>query len=169
MNSTTLGTEILKLSNLAVFLGVNLFVQSTLLIATGLILTRLCRSNGAALQSLILRGTLLAVFSCPLASCLIGVAGIDRMSFQLPEVSLANSESAAPSEVSGCLDPGELPGGRQGDENGATRGPGDSLGKGSVADGLFSPGNPASPLGTAGWGGEQPGGPRARARPPGAR
>lgn len=85
-------------------LGANLFLQSTLLLAAGLLVAHLCRQRGPALQSTILRATLVAVITCPLASLLFGLAGIAGGRLSLPQPGTpataatvqATSQSTAP-------------------------------------------------------------------------
>ena len=83
MNTTFFSEKVLEFSNAVVSVGANLLVQSTLLIAAGLVIAWLCRQKGAAVQSLILRATLAAVLVCPLASYLVGRAGLEGKSFKL--------------------------------------------------------------------------------------
>jgi formylglycine-generating enzyme required for sulfatase activity/beta-lactamase regulating signal transducer with metallopeptidase domain len=64
--------------------GASLFVQSTLLIATGLIAAACVRRRSAALQSLILRATLVAVLACPLAGWMLSRWGAETFHMALP-------------------------------------------------------------------------------------
>src|SRR4051794_15262619 len=79
--------------------GAQFLVQSTLLIAAGLIIGRLCRRQGPALQSVILRTTLVAVIICPLASLLYGRLGVRGRILELPTAVVPVRPRAAPSNV----------------------------------------------------------------------
>ena len=65
--------------------ALNWLVQSTLLIAAGLVLARVFRAKGSATQSLIYRTTLAAVLVCPLATWTLNQFGVSGWSIQLPE------------------------------------------------------------------------------------
>jgi len=82
--------------------GVYLLAQSAVLIAMGLVLSRLLRGKGAALQSMILRVTLSAVLLCPAASVGLGLLGVEGVSLRSPderpdepEAEVTNSRRAA--------------------------------------------------------------------------
>ena len=72
-------------SGQVVTLGANLLVQSTVLIAAGLVLYRLLRRRGVAVQSAVLRTTLAMVLLCPLTALLMEASGIDGLTLHLPE------------------------------------------------------------------------------------
>ena len=74
-------------------LGVYLFVQSAVLVAVGLMLSRLLRGKGAALQSAILRVTLSAVLLCPVASVGLGLMGVDGVALSGPREAPAKPEA----------------------------------------------------------------------------
>ena len=93
MNTIPWTESLLEIANFVVALGANLLVQSTLLIAPGLLAAHLCRRKGAALQSLIRRVTLVAILVCPLATYLLSAAGIEGVSLALPKA--AQYESVA--------------------------------------------------------------------------
>lgn len=65
--------------------AINLLLQSTVLILCGLLVARLLRGYGSAVQSAIYRATLVAVLACPLMALLLDQAGIDGWALQLPE------------------------------------------------------------------------------------
>jgi len=67
-----------------VTLGVNLAIQSSLLIALGLLLSRVVRGRGAAIESVLLRATLAAVIMCPAAALLLNAAGVHTFTIHLP-------------------------------------------------------------------------------------
>jgi beta-lactamase regulating signal transducer with metallopeptidase domain/protocatechuate 3,4-dioxygenase beta subunit len=73
-------------------------MQSTALLAVGLLAGRLLRKSGPALQSTIYRTTLAAVFLCPLASFALAGAGFNgillRFSVETPRNSGGNAASA---------------------------------------------------------------------------
>ena len=60
-------------------LGMTWLVQSTLVLAAGLVVARLVRVRGPALESAVLRATLLAVLVSPLVSALLGVVGVNGL------------------------------------------------------------------------------------------
>ncbi len=59
-------------------------VQSSVLLALGLLAGGLFRRSGPAVQSCVYRTTLAAVLVCPLASAALGIAGLDGFSLRLP-------------------------------------------------------------------------------------
>ncbi|MEX2139106.1 MAG: M56 family metallopeptidase [Pirellulales bacterium] len=61
----------------------NVLLQTTLILAAGLLAGQLCKSGGAALQSLVYRTTLLAVLLCPLLAYGLATAGIDRLALNI--------------------------------------------------------------------------------------
>ncbi|WP_010587715.1 M56 family metallopeptidase [Schlesneria paludicola] len=77
-------TALLSLgTGIAAFL-VNWWLQSTLLIAAGLIGGALLKHRGAALQSVIYRSTLAAALMCPFATGLLALSGASGWSIHLP-------------------------------------------------------------------------------------
>ena len=84
-----------RISSAAVHLGIDWLLQSTLLIAVGLLAARVFRRNGAAVQSLIFRMTLAAVLACPIVPLLLGMAGM--RSLNLNPVTDASAASSRPS------------------------------------------------------------------------
>ena len=60
-------------------LALTWFVQSSVLLAFGLVLGRLFKQYGPAVQSVLYRTTLLAVMVCPLASGLLARAGFEGL------------------------------------------------------------------------------------------
>lgn len=84
--------------------AVNWLLQSTLLIAVGLVVGALLRSRGSAVQSLVYRTTLVAVLICPLATVALASAGFSGWSVNMPdawamEVSEPDLDSKLVSEV----------------------------------------------------------------------
>lgn len=80
--------------------GARFFVQSTLLIALGLTACSLLHRRSAALRSIVLRGTLLAVLVCPFVS---EWGGLHRVEILLPQhigvISSSATPTASPSGV----------------------------------------------------------------------
>jgi beta-lactamase regulating signal transducer with metallopeptidase domain len=68
---------------IAVF-GLNWLLQSSVLLVLGLAAGRLARGRGPAIQSAVYRTTLAAVLVCPIASAMLGAAGVDGFSLRLP-------------------------------------------------------------------------------------
>jgi beta-lactamase regulating signal transducer with metallopeptidase domain len=64
--------------------AVNWLLQSSLLIAVGLVIARLLRQRGSAVQSVVYRTTMAAVLICPLATWGLSQAGVSGWSVQLP-------------------------------------------------------------------------------------
>ena len=73
--------------------AVNLLVQSTLLVTLGLVIARLFRGQGSAVQSAIYRGTLVAVLGCPCASLALNLTGTSGWMLKLPSAKIAHLES----------------------------------------------------------------------------
>ncbi|MHB9028087.1 MAG: M56 family metallopeptidase [Candidatus Latescibacterota bacterium] len=71
----------------------NLMVHSTALIIFGILIARALRGRGAAVESLVLRLTLLAVLASPLASVAISSMGIRGMTVPAPHISLEKDYS----------------------------------------------------------------------------
>ena len=81
--------------------GLTWLVQSTALLALGLLAGRLVKRVGAAVQSGVYRTTLTAVLVCPFASVILTAAGYDGLTFRLPnpttgEVPAADLGAPAP-------------------------------------------------------------------------
>ena len=64
--------------------GLTWLVQSSVLLAFGLVAGRVLRRSGPAVQSGVYRTTLLAVVVCPFASAVLAAAGCDGLSLRLP-------------------------------------------------------------------------------------
>jgi beta-lactamase regulating signal transducer with metallopeptidase domain/5-hydroxyisourate hydrolase-like protein (transthyretin family) len=60
-------------------LAANVLLQTTLVLAAGLVAGRLSKSGGAAVQSLVYRTTLVAVLLCPLVAFGFAAGGFDRL------------------------------------------------------------------------------------------
>lgn len=75
--------------------GVSLLIQSTLIIAAGLIAAWLLQRRGAGLQSCVLRATLVAVLASPLASLALRQAGVSGFQTQF---ALPSSQETTPSK-----------------------------------------------------------------------
>src|SRR5687768_11789330 len=101
--SSTLQWLVGDASAVVVESAANVLVQSTLLIAAGLLASALLRRRGAAVQSAVLRATLVAVIACPLASWLLGTAGFGGWGVRLPvletEVAAAGRAEMSPSAI----------------------------------------------------------------------
>ena len=82
-------------SQMIVMFGANLLVHSTLLICTGLLAVYLFRRYGPAVQSVILRATLIAVLACPIVAFVIHDTG-KSLTVSIPATNpVAVSESAS--------------------------------------------------------------------------
>ncbi|MFH1739393.1 MAG: M56 family metallopeptidase, partial [bacterium] len=77
--------HLVDLSNFAVVLGTNLFIQSTILVGVGLIAACVVKGKGAALRSVIVRGTLVAVILCPMIALLLEPVSTSGLLFYLPQ------------------------------------------------------------------------------------
>ncbi len=66
--------------------AVNWFLQSTLLIGTGLMAAWLFRTRGSAFQSVVYRTTLSAVVLAPFVSFTMAFSGLEGLSLKLPQV-----------------------------------------------------------------------------------
>ncbi len=83
-------------------------VQSTALLALGLLAGHLLKRAGAAVQSGVYRTTLAAVLVCPFASAILSAAGYDGLTIRLPnpttgETALADRPSIDPLPSSGAM------------------------------------------------------------------
>jgi len=86
---------LLNISNNAVMLGANFMVQSTIILIAGLCTAYVMNYRGAAVQSLIFRTFLMAVFLCPLLSIFIYSTGFSRLTLNVPLESVKYSETAS--------------------------------------------------------------------------
>lgn len=68
----------------AAALAVNLFLQTTLIVAAGLVSARLLRRRGAAVRSVVLRMTLCAALLCPVASWSFDLGGVPGIGIRFP-------------------------------------------------------------------------------------
>lgn len=87
----------------ATTLAVNFLFQSSLIVAAGLLAARRLRTHGAAVQSTVLRVTLIAVLACPIASWMLAAAGVPGFGIELPKAKtlvLAIQAEAVPSSKS---------------------------------------------------------------------
>src|SRR5690349_20350856 len=85
--------------------ALNWLIQSTVLLAVGLVAGRLLRPAGAAVQSAAYRATLAAVLACPVASAALLGAGVDGVRLRPPA---AGSPIIAPASASPAV--GSSPG-----------------------------------------------------------
>ncbi len=74
--------------------GLTWLVQSTILLAAGLMAGRLLKRAGAAVQSGVYRTTLAAVLVCPFASAALTAAGYDGFTFRLPNPATGEAVTA---------------------------------------------------------------------------
>ncbi|HUG90047.1 MAG TPA: M56 family metallopeptidase, partial [Planctomycetaceae bacterium] len=97
MSGTLLPTWLSEIVDRGTAAGLHLFVQSALLIALGLLAAWLCRRRGAALQSAVLRVTLVGVLLCPLATLGLSAAGVQgfSLSWSADEEPAAGDSEAA--------------------------------------------------------------------------
>ena len=77
------GSILHQISHQAATFAVNLLVQTTLVLAIGLCAAWAFRQRGVALQSCVLRMTLVAALFCPLASWLLYAAGFSGLRIEL--------------------------------------------------------------------------------------
>lgn len=80
MHWTDIHMAIMTLAASVAQFATNWLIQSTLLIAVGLLLARLLRTHGSAVQSLVYRTTLVAVLVCPLATWALHGVGVSGWS-----------------------------------------------------------------------------------------
>jgi beta-lactamase regulating signal transducer with metallopeptidase domain len=95
MFATNMFQSCLDVSETLVRFGVNSFLQSTLVIAAGLIVARLLRSKGAAIQSAVYRATLAAALACPCVSLLLSAVETPTLRFDLDILSARSSAPAS--------------------------------------------------------------------------
>ncbi|MCE5251255.1 T9SS type A sorting domain-containing protein [bacterium] len=82
--------------NGAVVTGSNLFVQSTIIVTTGLFAAYAMRKRGAAVQSVILRIFLTAVLLSPALSFILHRSGIKSVTFDVPQIHVSKKSIPAP-------------------------------------------------------------------------
>lgn len=110
MNDDALVTTLLNLSSAAVGFAANWLLQSTLLIAAGLLAGLALRQRGSAAQSVVYRTTLVAVLLCPLATCVLALGGWSGWSLEMPaawdrnELSVAHVSLSEPMSSGGEAD-----------------------------------------------------------------
>jgi beta-lactamase regulating signal transducer with metallopeptidase domain/protocatechuate 3,4-dioxygenase beta subunit len=75
---------LLDIASAVASFAANWLVQSTLLIAAGLVIGRLLHARGSALQSAVYRTTLAAALACPLATSLLALGGVSGWSLEMP-------------------------------------------------------------------------------------
>jgi hypothetical protein len=75
----------------AVELAVALLVQSSVLVAFGLLAAQVFKCGGSAVASAIYRTTLVAVLACPVASLLFLTAGVPGIALPMPKVGGADA------------------------------------------------------------------------------
>lgn len=81
-------------------LAINTWVQSTLVIAAGLLAVRILRAHGAAVHSAILRTTVLVVVLCPVTSWMLARSGWSGVPIELPRFVRSTAElSDEPTDV----------------------------------------------------------------------
>ncbi|MFC1692419.1 M56 family metallopeptidase [Candidatus Latescibacterota bacterium] len=80
-------------ANLAVMVGANLLVQSTIIVAVGLTVARAMKPWGAAVQSVILRAFLVAIFLSPLVSMLVAYTGVSGLTWSVPVLTTFDSSA----------------------------------------------------------------------------
>lgn len=78
------GGAVLDGSTVVVGLAINWILQSTLLIACGILVAALLRARGSAVQSVVYRTTLAAVLACPIVGWGLSQAGFSGWSVAMP-------------------------------------------------------------------------------------
>ncbi len=78
----------LNISSFSVMICANLLLHSTIIISVGLCLACAFKKQGAAIQSLILRALLLAVFISPLVSILLDFYDVNSLKISIPSASI---------------------------------------------------------------------------------
>jgi beta-lactamase regulating signal transducer with metallopeptidase domain/protocatechuate 3,4-dioxygenase beta subunit len=92
MPTLPLGIRLLELAAGLTDVAAHWFLQSTLVIAAGLVAGRLLRRRGAAVQSVVYRTTLAVALVCPLVTGLLSRAGVSLALLRLPEIRVAQVE-----------------------------------------------------------------------------
>jgi beta-lactamase regulating signal transducer with metallopeptidase domain len=77
----------------------NLLAHSTVLIALGLLVSHAVRDRGAALQSLVLRMTLIGVLLCPLVSVGVNRMGMEDFTVSMPRTLVISGDAIRESAV----------------------------------------------------------------------
>ena len=87
MNWINTDTFVSGLENASMFVGFgfNWLLQSTLLILAGIVVARLLKSRGSAVQSVVYRTTLVAVIACPVVTMLLAANGVTGWSVTMPK------------------------------------------------------------------------------------
>jgi beta-lactamase regulating signal transducer with metallopeptidase domain len=96
MNWLNALTTTLDVARLVMSLAVNWMMQSTLLIACGLVVGHWLRHRGSAVQSAVYRTTLVAALVCPLATWGLSLCGVTGWSLDMPT---AYALDSAPAEI----------------------------------------------------------------------
>jgi len=97
----------LNFFNFSVMICANLLLHSTLILTVGLCFARAFKKQGAAIQSLILRVLLLAVFISPLVSILLELHDVNSLKINIPSASInerltvKNTENSSASIING--------------------------------------------------------------------
>jgi beta-lactamase regulating signal transducer with metallopeptidase domain len=86
MSGTPFFVWLVTVSNQAAILGINLIVQTTVIIGIGLITAFAFRHKGAVVQSFILRAFLVAAFLSPLIIIAGRAPSIPRITIQIPQI-----------------------------------------------------------------------------------
>jgi beta-lactamase regulating signal transducer with metallopeptidase domain len=84
--------------------GLTWLVQSSILLAFGLLAGRLLRRTGPAVQSGVYRTTLAAVLICPFASAALSAAGFDGLALRLPSPETTRSPELVPPPAANEMD-----------------------------------------------------------------
>ncbi|MFV1963896.1 MAG: M56 family metallopeptidase [Pirellulaceae bacterium] len=84
MNATDFQVRLLDFGANVTGLGLNWFLQSSLLLGVGLLMGRLLRRWGSAAQSVVYRTTLVAVLVCPAVTWMLATCGFAGWSIDLP-------------------------------------------------------------------------------------
>src|SRR4029079_13736125 len=100
-------TVALNFARGAAGLAVNWLIQSTLLIVGGIVVGRLLRARGSAVQSAVYRTTLVAVVVCPLATWGLSLLGVSGWSLQMPAAYSA-APTIVPSVITEKSDPAPI-------------------------------------------------------------
>ena len=75
---------VIQVSNTVALIGVTILLHSSIIITTGLCAAYMLRNKGGALQSFILRLTLVSVLLVPMLSCYISADNTRKITFTLP-------------------------------------------------------------------------------------
>jgi beta-lactamase regulating signal transducer with metallopeptidase domain/uncharacterized GH25 family protein len=88
----SLEIRLLEIAAGATNVMIHWLVQSTVVIAVGLLAGRILRSRGAAVQSAVYRTTLVVAIACPLVTRLLSAAGLSFGTLSLPAIQVASVE-----------------------------------------------------------------------------